>query len=301
MKKSIFIILSGLLVLSISSAVLAETVKSYVVWGTTQNEVNENKIDLSTSDPFEFTQYSAIITDRTLIMDGVKGTPILKEDIMPNQSLYVYPDYQYEGFTPNALAIVANIPQDFGAPLFATIENISINNDGTALLKTKEHENAFKITKETCFEKFTPIGSASIDSIPTVDELKPGMKVFIDLGNNGELKKCYLTPMKISEPKKTESFTLYVEGIEEKTDLYLANSEIYLPLRLLADIYGYEIKWDSENEAASVKIDDKNITLPVNSEHYLIDGTLYAPESFFENIFNLNIEIKPDTIYVSEK
>ncbi len=290
MKKILSIILTGTICFSAFSSVYAAPVSEnpHVIWGTVK-ECTENNGSLETSDPFDFTEYDFNIKDSTLIIDAATGTPILSEKVMENQPCYVYPDFAYENYTPNALAVIANIPQDFGAPLFYTVKDIKQEGENLKI-KFVEDSREFTLTKDTVLDRIAPYGNPTIDSIPTYDEIKEGMKLLIYTGKDNELEKCFLTPHMISEPQKTENISVKINGEAFEGDVYIANGEVYLPLRSISEKAGFEVSWDNDTQTAFVKVSENTVSLPIGNEHYKINDTTFVPVSFFTDILNLNIE-----------
>lgn len=288
MKKLIALCLSLNLCFSTLVPIYAqENSQVSVVWGS-PTKIDKDKIEISTSQPFEFSDFSVKITEKTLVIDAVTGNAITFDKILPNQPVYVYPRFQYQGSESIASVVIANIPQDFKVPELVTVKEIKPTGDYTGSITTMQEGKTYEVNENTLLNRVTYSDSAVITSIPKFNEIQEGMKLLIYTNTTGDLYKCILTPQKISEPLK-QDISLEIKEKPTSAYIYSANGELYFPLRTVTEPFGYRIGWINDKNTATVDLNGRQIQLPIGNEHYMVDGSTYVSEMFLKHVLNLDI------------
>ena len=279
------------------------------------NKVSGVVTDVSSESNIITINNEKIAVDKfTLIIDAVKGTPIKYTDIMKNQSAYCY------NVGDNNI-IIANIPQDFKAPIVATVKKTKQIDDNTLELTIKENDSKYTITKDTNFNRIFAYGVPGIKSLPTFDELVEGSKVVLYMGDNNTLDKLFLTTFK-EEASKEENVSvkdnsIYINGsLLENASLIKENGKTLMPVRAIFEKLGYEIGYDANTKTVSMTKAPHYITFSTTSDAYTFsrmapqplgqapvvkEGVTYVPVSLFE-LIGIEIELTDNNVlYIGEK
>ncbi len=254
------------------------------------------------------------IDNFTLIIDAVKGTPINYTDIMKNQSAYCY------NVGDNNI-IIANIPQDFKAPIVATVSETKQIDDNTMELTIKENDSKYTITKDTNFNRIFAYGVPGIKSLPTFDELVEGSKVVLYMGDNNNLDKLFLTTFK-EEASKEENVSvkdnsIYINGsLLENASLIKENGKTLMPVRAIFEELGYEIGYDANTKTINMTKAPHYITFSTTSDAYTFsrmapqplgqapvvkEGVTYVPVELFQ-LIGIDANLTDNNVlYIGEK
>ncbi|MDR1531883.1 MAG: DUF3298 domain-containing protein [Clostridiales bacterium] len=102
-------------------------------------------------------------------------------------------------------------------------------------------------------------------------------------------------------PPDTHAVSAFINGVSLKGPKTAAadDAEVYVPLRALMEMIGFEVTYDSETRTVSFDDGDTSITFALKSgivkidgvdfdrsEYRLIDGNLFVPLSFITDYFN---------------
>lgn len=93
------------------------------------------------------------VSEETKILDAVNGLPVAMEDIREGEGVYAYISHAMTlSLPPQSYAsmIICQVPADFAAPIYETVESLTQNSDGTALLSTVRG-NQYQIDGNTSF------------------------------------------------------------------------------------------------------------------------------------------------------
>ncbi len=264
-------------------------------------EVSEDKIIIGEKE--------ININEETLIIDAAKGTAISYKDVMKNQSAYAYDDI-----------IVANIPQDFKAPIVATIKETKKINDNTLEINIKENNNKYTITKDTDFNRIFSYNMIGIKSMPTFDELVEGSKIVLYVGDNNNLDKCLLTVFKEvaqdDNDNQAKENSIYVNGeLLENATLTKENNKVLIPVRNIFEKLGFEIAYNANTKVISMTKGAQYITFATNADAYTFarmapqplgqapvvkEGVSYVPVELF-NLIGMDIKLTDNNVlYVGE-
>lgn len=264
-------------------------------------EVSEDKIIIGEKE--------ININEETLIIDAAKGMAISYKDVMKNQSAYAYDDI-----------IVANIPQDFKAPIVATIKETKKINDNTLEINIKENNNKYTITKDTDFNRIFGYNMIGIKSIPTFDELVEGSKIVLYVGDNNNLDKCLLTVFKEvaqdDNDNQTKENSIYVNGeLLENATLIKENNKVLIPVRNIFEKLGFEIAYNANTKVISMTKGAQYITFATNADAYTFarmapqplgqapvvkEGVSYVPVELFD-LIGMDIKLTDNNVlYVGE-
>ena len=264
-------------------------------------EVSEDKIIIGEKE--------ININEETLIIDAAKGTAISYKDVMKNQSAYAYDDI-----------IVANIPQDFKAPIVATIKETKKINDNTLEINIKENKNKYTITKDTDFNRIFSYNMIGIKSMPTFDELVEGSKIVLYVGDNNNLDKCLLTVFKEvpqdDNDNQAKENSIYVNGeLLENATLTKENNKVLIPVRNIFEKLGFEIAYNANTKVISMTKGAQYITFATNADAYTFarmapqplgqapvvkEGVSYVPVELF-NLIGMDIKLTDNNVlYVGE-
>ncbi len=236
------------------------------------------------------------IDDNTLIVDAVKGEAINYEQIMKMQPAYVY---ESDNKNVNDFEVViANIPQDFKAPALVTIKETNKIDDNTLEFTIIENNNKYTITKDTLFNRIYPYNMASIKSIPTFDELTSGTKVLIYLDNKTNLTKCLITPFKELDKNIDNKDKISINGNIIELEPYTIENTLYLPIRPIAEAFGYKLSWDANLKSATIEKNEQKLTIKANYENFIKDGYIYVSKDFIKTHLKINVTEKDNIIYV---
>lgn len=253
----------------------------------------------------------------TLVIDAVKGTSIKYDEIMENQSAYVYN-------VGDDSIIIANIPQDFKAPIVVTVSETKKIDDSTLEITIKEDNAKYIINKDTNFNCIFAYGTPGIKSMPTFDELVEGSKIVIYPNEDKQLEKCFLTTFK-NEVKEednnveleTKSNQIYIDGqLLEGANIIQENGKNLMPVRSIFEKLGYQISYDANTKIISMTKGAHFITFATNADAYTFarmapqplgqvpivkDGITYVPVELFE-LMGIEVNVTSNnSLYIGEK
>lgn len=250
------------------------------------------------------------INEKTLIIDATKGTSISYKDVMKMQPAYSYDDI-----------IIANIPQDFKAPIVATVKETKKIDENTLEITVKENNNKYTITKDTDFNRIFGYNMVGIKSIPTFDELVEGIKIILYTGDNNNLDKCLLTVFKENEENNKEveakENSIYIDGqLLENVSLIKENDKVLMPVRNIFEKLGFEISYNAKTKVISMTKGAQYVTFATNADAYTFarmapqplgqapvvkEGVTYVPVQLFD-LMGMEIKLTDNNIlYIGEK
>lgn len=114
--------------------------QSILVYGTME-KMEDERLFVTNSNP-EFSQNEIILsTGNARILDAVTGMPVAFDDLNDNETIYAYIGPAMTlSLPPQASAelILAKIPADYRVPVYATVADLQMNQDGSAVLTTTD-------------------------------------------------------------------------------------------------------------------------------------------------------------------
>ncbi|WP_165921230.1 copper amine oxidase N-terminal domain-containing protein [Paenibacillus albiflavus] len=206
------------------------------------------------------------VTEDTLILDAVKGTPVKIDDVQEGQIVYAYIGITLALSEPpmaNAELILCNIPADFGVPSYHEITSVKHADDKTIILTTNDNETV-NVSSDI---ELTPYLTKNI---VTTDHLIPGSKILVWKSNS-------MVPGFKSVPTKIMLFPYSYRGyLELATDggISINGEELkegslkayqnadgitMLPLRAISDALDLTVGWDNDRSAVTISKGDHAI------------------------------------------
>lgn len=104
------------------------------------------------------------VSEETKILDAVNGFPVAVEDLREGEGVYAYISHAMTlSLPPQSYAsmIVCQVPADFAAPIYETVESLTPNADGTMLLSTVRG-NQYTIDGNTAFSPYLTRNIATV-------------------------------------------------------------------------------------------------------------------------------------------
>lgn len=138
------------------------------------------------------------ITEDTIIIDAVTGTPLQKNDVKTSETIYAYVGRAMTMSLPpitNAKVIIANIAQDAGVPSYIKVESIKKNDNGTVTLITDGGK------KEILIDNETSIFPYRTRNIVTVEDIKQGSELLVWEEYNKDGIQTKEFPIRVSASK----------------------------------------------------------------------------------------------------
>lgn len=208
------------------------------------------------------------VSEDTLILDAVKGTPVPLSELKDGQTIYAYTGKAMTASLPpmsNAELILCNIPADFGVPGYFEIQSASPSEDGLTTVLATDRDTDVKVDGDT---ELTPFLTKNI---VTSRDLVPGTRILVwnkavmggESSKPSAASKIMLFPYEYRGYFQTsKDGGLIVNGrplaLSEELLVYRnADGALMLPLRMACEALELAVTWDESRMTAVVSERDK--------------------------------------------
>jgi len=108
-------------------------------------------------------------------------------------------------------------------------------------------------------------------------------------------------------------YPVELEGQQIDGQAFVSDGDLYLPVRAVCGLLGYEVKWHPKERKIQLnkdkdvieisledfKVDANGYETYLTSEHKLVDGRIFLEEDFFQDILRLRVYKENDIVAVS--
>ena len=143
------------------------------------------------------------VSEETVIVDAVTGTPASVKDITLNEGIYTYIGQVMTLSLPpmtNAKVIIVNVPQDTKAPTYIKVEAIKKNNDGSTTVISEGRTYEATLNNNTKIFPYRTKNIVRIDDIQVGsnlllwEDVNPDKMQTLELPQKMEVSKCMIMP-----------------------------------------------------------------------------------------------------------
>ena len=217
-----------------------------LVWGTLSKQ-EDGGLRLKTAD--ETSHYPELVLhgESILYIDAVTGMPMSADELREGETVYAYINPSVvDGQPPRATAylILADIPADYGVPLYYQITN-HIDRDGSIF--TTDRGEQLSIPSDTEIFPYDTKEEVSLDS------LIPGDRLLVWNSSTGDPARIMVFPYEYrgylawNESSQLLLNNTVLEVAFEKTD-----DGQMLPIRAVAEALGLEVAWNANTREVTV-------------------------------------------------
>lgn len=137
-----------------------------------------------------------------------------------------------------------------------------------------------------------------------------------DAGTSGSTSNDTTSPSATSTNVVIEKSTMTADGETQSIpEIYFENGSAMIPLRAVSSALGGFVSWDAATQTATVSTGGKEIQFTntyseysLNGEHYLANaksiiknGNLYVPADALVKLFNVDLKIDGEKVYLTGK
>ena len=217
-------------------------------WGTVTKQ-EDGSLLLDSANPDGYTGEVVVrVPEGTPFVDGVTGEPMNLEEIKDGDSLHIWVGPAMTMSLPpqtNAAAIIGNVPADGAAPLYSVVT-------GEAIFPAPGGEGERRIPYaggELTANDATVVAPYLTRNIVTLEDLIPGTAFLAWTGEDGKAERVLVFPygyrgyLEASE----DGIRLSGEALEGTGRVFEDEygAQLYLPLRIVAESAGFDVKWVS--------------------------------------------------------
>nr|WP_317359689.1 stalk domain-containing protein [uncultured Tyzzerella sp.] len=228
--------------------------------------------------------------DNKLIFDA-KSQKVISYN---NLSLTKNDKYLYSVELANFEIIVVNPPKDNSLQIY-TIKDI---NEKNLSFTVEENNKTYYMTKETSIDFIHPIGNDSFEKINSFLNIPKYTKILVYFDSNNNVEKLFITPFKSIAKSIISNKAINIEGKFIEQPPYYIEDKLYLPIRPIAENFGYSIYWDNISKIVQLEKNQNIINIKTNYVNFIKNGNVYVSERFIKNILNVDICLKDNIIYI---
>ncbi len=236
---------------------------------------------------------NSIPLGRKLVFDAKNETVIDYENFMENMDKYDK-KYLFIAEPDNFEMIISNLPEEYNIKVF-TIKEIDKQN---LTFLVQENNNSYAIDKESKVKFIYPHKYDNNKNISNFKDVEKNTKILLYLDDKNNVKKCFVTPFKSLSKSIINNKAINIEGRFIEQVPYFIKDKLYLPIRPIAEAFGYNIYWDSNTKCAVIEKDNQKIIIKTNYENFIKDSSIYVPKYFIEMFLKIDVEEKDNIIYI---
>lgn len=288
MKRTLAMLLTlvltaGLLCMPARAQETAKTNAAPVrVWGTVTRQEDGGLLveNSNESDPY----HQVVLRGESILcLDAVTGEPMDIDTIKDGDMIYAWIGPAVTASLPpqaTAFLILANIPADYAVPMYYEIVSVtaraSAEEEGKSSLAWTEvltsEGKSLKITDEA------KLMAHEAEEVPGLEDLIPGTRMLVWTGMDGKVIKLLVFPYDYAGYLSwEEDGTVSLNGKTLPVKAKLADGEVLLPVRAVAEAMGLEVQWVS-GKGAVVEQAGKTVLTALPGK--TITGVDNAGESF---------------------
>ncbi len=267
-------------------------------------EIGEDSITVKT----DFNSILTFMTQDSLGLDYETNLPLNLSNLEVGDDVFVY---HGQSITANDDVFNAQFiltgSKEATAPKYVTVEHLVRNSDGTITITTDESANLYEISSHVSVSPFLTKNIVTLSDI----HMGTNLLMWIDEETN-QAERLVIVPHDDYE------FTIIREGDIAIGKGYVENSVAMVPLRLMAETFGYTVTWDANSNSIKLENDENSVHLyldsadysyssksmittdvmhPLSAPAYINDeGVTYVPADFFNEI-GFSLELYGTTMY----
>lgn len=253
------------------SAAVPQPLAPVGVWGKATKQ-EDGSLLLKSGDPDAVNPEIVIhLTEDTWYVDCATGAAMDAEKIKDGDTLYIWVGPAMTMSLPpqtTAVVVVGNVPADAKAPQYAEITGPAIFPGGAE----ENPERKFPIAGG----ELTVLGTAEVKPFQTknivkLDDLVPGTQILTWSGEDGKVDRVLVFPYAYSGYLTTsEDGKILFNGEELSVKSRVLpledGSQLYLPLRAVAEAAGYTVDWVSGKGAVVSQNDTELFSVQTGSD-----------------------------------
>ena len=240
------------------------------------------------------------VTDESYILNGKTGENLDFSTLKEHSSVSVYYDGRMTRSIPPigfAKAIVVGDNDENG--LYMQVREVEKIQDGVRVL-CSNGDRLVTIKNDIL---------ADAKNISAGDELLVWYKAMtLSLPGQAVAEKAVILNKKPDITVELLDNSIIIKGNNQviSTRAIVKNEKILLPLRQIAEKFGYTVSWKEDSKSAELLKGPQFATLTIDSHDYgknkmrivlddapqMINGVTYVPSEFFEKAFELSVKVK---------
>ena len=189
------------------------------------------------------------LNEDTIILDAVTGETRTADDLKDGETLYAYVGPAMTRSLPpiaNGVLVLCNIPADFGAPIYAEVQQVNPGEDGkVSVLMTGDiilH-----------LDGDTGLTAYGTKNLPTLADIRPGTRLLSWYSMVMESYPAQAVPSKVmvfpcayaGYTDMSDSENITVNGERLDASAYVADGVLMVPVRAFAEALGCQVLWDA--------------------------------------------------------
>lgn len=227
---------------------LPQALAAVKVWGKASKQ-EDGSLLVTSGDPDSANPEVVVhVSEETYCVDAATGAPLDMEKVKDGDTLYVWAGPAMTMSLPpqtNAAAIIGNVPADGAAPLYSVVT-------GEAIFPAPGGEGERRIPYaggELTANDATVVAPYLTRNIVTLEDLIPGTAFLAWTGEDGKAERVLVFPYGYRGYLEADEngIRLSGEALEAKGRVFEDEygAQLYLPLRIVAESAGFDVKWVS--------------------------------------------------------
>lgn len=227
---------------------LPQALAAVKVWGKASKQ-EDGSLLVTSGDPDSANPEVVVhVSEETYCVDAATGAPLDMEKVKDGDTLYVWAGPAMTMSLPpqtNAAAIIGNVPADGAAPLYSVVT-------GEAVFPAPGGEGERRIPYaggELTANDATVVAPYLTRNIVTLEDLIPGTAFLAWTGEDGKAERVLVFPYGYRGYLEADEngIRLSGEALEGTGRVFEDEygAQLYLPLRIVAESAGFDVKWVS--------------------------------------------------------
>ena len=220
------------------------------------------------------------INEQTKFLDSGKKMKVNSSTLKEGDAVYFYHTLTTQTVIPkpiSAEAIITNIPMDTSCAKLHTVEEITINKNGTVTITSEQ--GSIKLTTEND----VVIKDYDTNNTLQISDIQIGQRFFTWYNAVAESYPAQATIKQIITLPITEPVEqiAYEDTIKEKNKvtyqketLPVVNGVSFVPLRETATKLGLSVTWDAKNRVTKLESDTRSVNLIEGNDYYISSTTI---------------------------
>lgn len=268
----------------------------------------------------------------TLYLDSEKGIPAAPGDLQEGMPVYVYGGAAMTtGIPPqtDAEAFVMNVPQDAACASLHTIEEITKNAEGDAVILTDGGSLYLTVEKDAALSDWQTKNKISLDDLTVGTRIFAWYPMVLEsYPAQAYTSRVVVAPaLEGEKPAEGSRLTIALDGDMVLGDwkAKVENGVVMVPVRVTAETLSGTgtVSWDAETRTATIDDGERMMTITPGQTQYLsaaspetgllgmtapvelgaayIDagGNLWAPAELFSVLQGYTVTTSADTVYIT--
>lgn len=276
------------------------------------------------------------VDENTLYLNSGEAIPAAAGDLQEGMPVYIYGGSAMTMSLPPqtyAEAFVLNVPQDAACASLHTIEEVTKNADGDAVILTDDGSLYLTVDKDAALSDWQTKNRLSLDDLTVgtrifawyqgVQESYPAQaftnRVVVAPALEDETEEPEEKPAEGSRLTIVLDGDMVLDGWEAKVE----NGVVMVPVRVTAETLNGTVSWDADTRTATIDDSERMMTITPGQTEYVsaaspetdligmtapvelgaayidADGHLWAPAELFTVLQGYTVETSADTVYIT--